>query len=310
MSILAVQSLVDFPTEAVLDQILDVDSLDIVSPFYSGWALQKLNTRRYSRIRFITRLPDQFHAAPPVLDNDPKPLKQAMERLGTTLSVFALPTVHAKLYISPREAWLGSANFSRNGFSGKGELMLHISPKANNLDQTFRRFLQVSKRVSSRDISFLADCVTAGTTKINTIRNSEDNSPDNSAVLALSYDDFSKWISSQASATYINDRISNKNRMSGHVYSGFYGLCAFFSQHPSLVRGVLQGRVDEASVLDKLARFIRRHGSRFGGPRGGTWNSKLSTRLGGTQSGGGAGDVVIKHLLPLVAGYMQRKGLI
>jgi hypothetical protein len=49
-----------------------------------------------------------------------KPLKHAMDQLGSALMVFALPTVHAKLYLAQEQAWLGSANFTRNGFSKKG----------------------------------------------------------------------------------------------------------------------------------------------------------------------------------------------
>src|SRR5438477_614861 len=99
MSILPVQGIIDFPPGSTLTRIMNSDRLDIISPFYSGWALRKLENRNHSHVRLITRLPDQYHSAPPFLDNDPKPLKQTMDRLGSTFSVFAMPTVHAKLYV-------------------------------------------------------------------------------------------------------------------------------------------------------------------------------------------------------------------
>src|ERR1700730_3917540 len=305
MSLLNVRNVIGFPSEPCIDEILDTDTVDIISPFYSGWALRKLQVRSWSRIRLITRLPTQYHSAPPFLDNDPKPLKRAMDRLGSALFVFAFPTVHAKLYITPDQAWLGSANFTRNGFSGKGELLLRIAPSETNLSQTFQTFLRASKKVSRADIIFLDDCVSLGLTTVNPLQRvagGSGGSGDTSVLTAMSYDDFGNGLETQADAQYIRDRILNKNRMSGHVYSGFHGIFAFILKNPELGRNLLRRRrSDDSEILDKLGDFVRRYGARFGGPRGGTWNSKLSTRIGGTQSGGGAGDVVVKHLLPIVA---------
>ena len=311
MSVLSVQSVIEFPHKSVFNEILSSDQLDIISPFYSGWALRKLENSSLSRIRLITRLPDQYHSAPPFLDNDPKPLKHAMDRLGTNLSVFALPTVHAKLYVSSDDAWLGSANFTRNGFSGKGELLIQVSPAQENIKQTFCHFLQFATNVRLQDISFLLNCVERGITRVNPLQDVDGGSGDIPALVAVSYEDFGDWLRSRTDAHYILDRMSNKNRMSGHVYSGFYGLCAFFRKNPKLaVRAMQSEQADQSKTLDRLGLFVQQHGALFGGPRGGTWNSKLSTRLGGTQSGGGAGDAVVKHLLPLVARYMRHKKMI
>jgi hypothetical protein len=311
MSVLSVERVIEFPTEAVLHQILRSERLDIVSPFYSGWTLRKLRNSSLAQVRLITRLPDQYHSPPPFLDNDPRPLKDAMERLGTTFSVFALPIVHAKLYVSPSDAWLGSANFTRNGFSGKGELLIRIEPAEQNIRKTFDRFLHASKEVKLRDVSFLVSCLAAGVTRVRPLQDVDGGSGDVPALLAVSYQDFGEWLRSQTGAGYILDRISNKNRMSGHVYSGFHGLCAFFQKNAKLSSRVLRGgQADQVLVLDRLRHFVEEHGTLFGGPRGGTWNSKLSTRLGGTQSGGGAGDVVVKQLLPFIARYMKHKKII
>jgi len=100
--------------------------------------------------------------------------------------------------------------------------------------------------------------------------------------------------------------------MSGHAYSGFHGTFSFLSKNPEIGRTLLtqHGLPIPAEILDKLAEFVRDHGHKFGGPRGGTWRSKLSQRLGGVHIGGGAGDVLVKRLLIEVPRYMREKELL
>lgn len=285
--------------------------IDIVSPYFSQWALHKLTERKREKVRFITRLPNQYHSAPLFLDNDPRPLKRAMELLGPALSVFALPEVHAKLYITATQSWLGSANFTHNGFSGKGELLIRIAPSGTLLPETFQSFLRKSTKVTSGNIDFLIRCMGAKLTRINPLPKTEDQSGDTSFSYAISYENFQHWLNSQDDSGYISDRIMNKNHVSGHVYSGFHGVSSFILKYPDV--GIQLLNVNDAiddEITRKLTAFVKKYGDQFGGPRGGTWNSKLSTRLGGLQTGGGAGDVIVKHLLHGVAKYLRYKGLI
>lgn len=312
MSILNIKDVISFPPESLLDDMLrGADRIDIISPFYSGWSLGKLKKNNLSKIRIITRLPNQYHTAPAYLDNDPKSLKRAMDQLGSALAVFALPTVHAKLYLTDHQAWLGSANFTRNGFSEKGELLMRVSPSGELLPEIFRTFLKASKKVSQPNVEFLISCVEAGLTKIAPTQNFNFGSGDISVSETVSYEDFGRWIESRDDSIYIRDRMMNKNRMSGHVYSGFHGVFSFISKNPSIGRQLLKSKQSgDTDVLDRLSEFVRQYGAKFGGPRGGTWNSKLSIRIGGTQSGGGAGDAVVKQLLISIPKYMRHKNLL
>jgi hypothetical protein len=310
MSILNVQEVIIFPSGSSLDAILHTDHVDIISPFYSEWALRKLEKKNLSRVRMITRLPTQYHSAPSYLDNDPRPLRRAMHQLGSALAVFALPNVHAKLYLTDSQAWLGSANFTRNGFSNKGELLIRVSPAGDVLPRIFHKFLGVSTKVSKSNVDFLTDCFESGLSKIDPIQNVELESRDIPIAESVSYEDFGRWLESQHDSDYIRDRILNKNRMSGHVYSGFHGILSFVAKHPTIGRRLLKNKQPDEADLARLADFVRQFGAKFGGPRGGTWNSKLSTRIGGTQSGGGAGDAVVKQLLIDVPKYMRHKHLL
>jgi hypothetical protein len=311
---LKVDKVIAFPSAGVLDEILAADTADIISPFYSGWALEQLEPARHNKIRLITRLPSSFASPPPFLDNDPRPLQKALRRMGDSLSVYAMPTVHAKLYLVPSSAWVGSANFTRTGFSGVGELLLRVSPPTLELSQHFRHFLRRSTPISLDDIDFLVANVRSGLTKLTPELSSGKNSGDAPMELAVSYADFGHWIERRSTdeATYINDRIHNKYRMSGHSYSGFHGVFSFLRRNPVMGRRLLKKRKLPIpdDIIQHLSAFVARYGDQFGGPRGGTWRSKLSVRLGGIHIGGGAGDVMVKRLLLEVPRYMRARGLL
>jgi hypothetical protein len=205
----------------------------------------------------------------------------------------------------------GERKFHSQRLLQKGELLVRVSPCGDDLPKIFRSFLSASTRVSKSDVDFLISCVGSGLTKIDPIQNFGVESGDVPVSEAISYEDFGRWLESQDDSDYIRDRISNKNRMSGHVYSGFHGISSFILKNPDIARQLLKGkRSDDAAILDRLGDFVRRYGAKFGGPRGGTWNSKLSVRIGGTQSGGGAGDAVVKRLLIDVPRYMRDKNLL
>ena len=307
-------TIITFPTVSELNDILNGSRIDIVSPFYSGWALDKLTPARHSSVRLITRLPTTFLSPPTFLDNDPQPLKDAMSRLGDALSVYALPSVHAKLYVNDTAGWFGSANFTRNGFSGIGELVLRCSPPLDDLEGAFEEFMDESSPITHDNVQFLVQSVRSGLTRLRPKPAGGESSADIPTSDAVSYEDFGKWISRRRSeiATYLNQRMHNKYRMSGHAYSGFHGTFSFLTKNADIGLTLLGQRALPIpdDILDKLATFVRSHGAQFGGPRGGTWRSKLSTQLGGLQVGGGAGDVLVKRLLIEVPRYMRDKHLL
>ena len=300
-----VSSVISFPSSTVFNEIIDCDSIDIISPFYSGWSIGQLINRSPSRIRFITRLPIQYHTAPIMLDNDPVPLKNAVKKLGDKIIIRALPDVHAKLFLRSDHAWFGSSNFTRNGFSGKGEVILKCAPPLNEFRKIFKSFLSLSKPVSQDNIDFLIDCKKAGLTKLAHHGKIDEASPDTASSDVFSYESFKEWLGNTNSCDYILQRIHNKNRMCGHVYSGFHGIMAFLYNNNDAALSILDAGTYGDEIIKRLASFIGKYGEKYGGPRGGTWNSKLSVHLGGTQVGGGAGDAVVKHLLEQVPRYMK-----
>jgi hypothetical protein len=307
--------IIAFPTIRELNRIISQDRIDIISPFYSRWALAKLAPTRHSKIRFITRLPTTYSSPPPFLDNDPRPLKESMSRLGSALSVYALPHVHAKLYLNPLHAWLGSANFTRTGFSGIGELLMCFNPPLEELRSTFDHFKTTATRVTEENLQYLVENVRSGLTRLSPHLDTVKDSGDASIETTASYEDFKKWIEARRGdeiAAYISSRSHNKYRMSGHVYSGFHGTFIFLRDNQDIARELLKIRrlpIPER-ILNELSPFVERYGDKFGGPRGGTWRSKLSVRLGGVHTHGGAGDVMVKRLLIEVPRYMRYKRLL
>jgi len=96
MSLTAVETIVA-PRPLHLQQILKKGGkLDIVSPFFSGWTLSRLDNPKFSKVRLITRLPSAYYAPPAFVDNDPTPLRKLMGQLGNRLEVYGDPEIHAK----------------------------------------------------------------------------------------------------------------------------------------------------------------------------------------------------------------------
>jgi len=288
------RKIIAFPTISEFNRILNEDEIDIVSPFYSGWALEKLKAKRHSKVRFVTRLPVTFFSPPLFLDNDPRPLRDTMLRLGSAFTVFALPNVHAKLYLTATSGWLGSANFTRTGFSGIGELLLRFTPPLEELRRTFNLFKSKATPVTADNVQFLVENVRSGLTRLSPDLDVGKRSGDASISDAVSYRDFERFLERKKgseNAIYIRQRIHNKNFMSGHAYSGFHGIFRFLEKNPAFGRVLLKLRrpLIPNNILTKVADFVEEFGDQFGGPRGGSWKSKLSVRLGGVQTRGGAG---------------------
>lgn len=111
------------PERKVLDEILLGRSINIASPFYSASTIKMLNMDNAEKVSFITRLPNQYNMPVAYIENDPAPLKRLLERSGNKFSLYALPSLHAKLFMNENSVWMGSANFTLNGFSGKQEIV-------------------------------------------------------------------------------------------------------------------------------------------------------------------------------------------
>lgn len=304
-----------YPGKGVLKEILTSDNVDIVSPFVSGWSLSKIKPDSHLAVRLITRLPDMFHAPVAYLDNDPKPIKLAMERMGGKLSVYALPTVHAKLYVNDTSAWTGSANFTRNGFSEKQELLLKIE-EIEPWRKIFRKYKSDSSRVRLADIEKLVRWCDLGLTKTRQKAPDDGASPDQAVQIAASFDDFVSWLGKAGGPKapvrrHLYGRVNGINNMSGHIYPAFNGVLAFLRmniKYLTKLRSLNENQIPQ-EILSDLRAFVKTYGDEYRGVRGGFWRNYLSVTLGGTQVGGGAGDTIVKKCLILLPDYMRARGL-
>lgn len=304
-----------YPDKSALNSILASAHIDIVSPFVSGWTLAKIKPNRHDAVSLITRLPDQYHAPVAYLDNDPRPIKAALERMGNQLKVYALPTVHAKLFLNEESAWVGSANFTRNGFSKKQEILLRCDETAA-WNAVFKKYRSDAKRVTTAEIDKLVRWHDLGLSKTRQKAPDDGSSPDQAVQAAASFEDFVEWLSKAAGPKstlrkHVYERVKGKNYMSGHVYPAFNGVLAFLRKHPAYRSKLLT--LDDsqipASILSDLKTFVEAHGDEYRGPQGGYWRRYLSVALGGTQISGGAGNTVVKKCLVLLPNYMNARGL-
>lgn len=304
------------PVEVELKKILKTDRLDVVSPFYSGWSLARIDNPAKTKVRMITRLPQQYYAPAAYVDNDPKPLRKLMEKMGSRLEVYADPNVHAKIYVGTDTSWIGSANLSKNGFSGKGEILLKF-PTDMQMLAIFAAFKKLARRVTVSDLLKLEGFISAGLTAkmprpVIAGTGGSDSSADVTLGASVTFEDFEAWLDpGNPVHQKIRGSLQNKNRMVGHAYSAFHGGLQFLARNRPIALKLLAH--PECAYSDEvrlpLAAFVTAHGDKYGGPRGGTWRSKLSTRLGGTQAGGGAGDPLVRRFLVTLPEYMRQRGL-
>lgn len=236
-----------------------------------------------------------------------------MGQLGPRLEVYGDPEIHAKLYVCEAATWLGSANFTRNGFSGKGELLLKFNTTSATR-KIFSQFLWGRARVMLADMEKLEEFIKLGLTSARKpIDPGPRNSGDVTVAASVTLEDFKAWLSpsNQTQLAIINS-LENKNRMVGHAYSAFNGVLQFLLKNPGIAGAILNdaGAANASEVTSKLTAFIVKYGDKYGGPRGGTWRSKLSTKLGGLQTTGGAGDTVVRRFISTLPAYMHQRSLI
>jgi len=311
-----VEKLYSKPGRKVLEEILRGKSLSIASPFYSASSVALLDMQKSERVSLITRLPDQYNMPIAYIENDPAPLRKLLQRSGNRFSLYALPSLHAKLFINENSVWMGSANFTMNGFSGKQEIVARFSGKQQSWSKIFDSYLGQSTRVTQDDLEKLARWIQSGLTRVNRAPTPEDRDDDDdqTAEVPFSFEEFVSWLQ-KASAPlpdlrrHLFERVNGKNFMSGHVRAGFYGAMAFLAANDRYMTAMLSAK--PVSIPDEILRsfseFVTLHGDEYRGPQGGNWRSYLSTKLGGVQTSGGAGDIIVKRCLSLIPRYIEDK---
>lgn len=309
-----VEKLYSKPGRKVLAEILLGRSLSIASPFYSSSSVRLLDMQKSEKVSLITRLPDQYSMPVAYIENDPTPLKGMLHRHGNQFSLYALPTLHAKLFISEDAVWMGSANFTLNGFSGKQEIIAKFTGSRETWSKIYDSYLAQATRVTHEDLEKLVRWVDSGLTRVHRSPTPDDDEENHTAEVPFSFEDFVLWLQKRSAPLpdlrkHLFDRVNGKNFMSGHVRAGFHGTMTFLAANEDFVSVISSGKSDIVPdpVLKKFAEFVRLHGDEYRGPQGGRWRNYLSTKLGGVQTGGGAGDIVVKRCLALIPKYMDDK---
>ncbi len=265
-------------------------------------------------VSLITRLPDQYNMPVAYIENDPAPLKGLLESYGDKVSLYALPSLHAKLFINENSVWMGSSNFTLNGFSGKQEIVAKFSEEKSFWSNIFNSYVDLSTRIAKGDLEKLDTWIQSGLTRISRMPPTEKNDDSQIAEVSFSFEEFVLWLQKKHAPLpdlrkHLFDRVKGMNFMSGHVRAGFHGTMAFLAaneQHMDTVVAAGASSVP-AAVLGSFSEFVRLHGDEYRGPQGGYWRSYLSTKLGGVQTRGGAGDIIVKRCLVLVPHYIKGK---
>ncbi|MBY0382486.1 MAG: NgoFVII family restriction endonuclease [Xanthobacteraceae bacterium] len=298
-----------------LDIILDSEKVDIVSPFLSKNTVSKININRHKAFNLVTRLPSSYNYPSAFIENDPAPLLEAMNRMGSKLKLYALPPVHSKIYINEKSSWTGSANFTNNGFSGKPEILVDFEEVNLEIAKIFKSYVSESTLITKKNLQKLLEWIGDGLTEVAS-RGGSTTSPDVPEAGGASYSDFVSWLRKyqgchQSDAKILLDRADGGNQMSGHVAIAFNGVVSFLRKNPNLRSPLLASKSGKPgpNIMTPLSDFIKKHGDSYQGPRGGKWRNYLSTELGGRQTSGGAGNVIVRRTLVLLPAYLESRNL-
>ncbi|WOI52588.1 hypothetical protein [Parvularcula sp. LCG005] len=300
------------PDADLLKTIVDSPNLRVASPYYSEVALRVIDENTVRDMVFITRLPYEFNRPPAFIENDPAPIISLYKRIQR-FTLYALPTLHAKIYINYRCAWIGSSNFSTNGFSSQEEIIAEIPQPANEIVNAFDSYIGVSRPIKLTEVQQLAHWIDAGLTKVLNAQTSQ-ISERGSVHPPYSIEDFEVWLQeptaphSEIRRTILN-QLHGKNQMSGHVKHAFNGVLSFFRIYPSNLSSVKCSDYENIPdrTINQLRDFIIEYGDEYRGINGGYWRNYLSSNIGGMQNGGGAGDAVVKRCLVLMPHYIDHK---
>lgn len=311
--------LIDRPSQYTLDRVLDGACLDLVAPFATRGALQQLDPARHDRVRIVTRLPRPFDALPRRLDNDPRHFIDLMARFGRNVHVYAMPSVHTKLYLNGSEAFYGSANLTSFGFGSNPESLLVTSDTSTyrRLSAMFSDYRTRSERVSKAFLDKLARYLLRGALEYSP-------APEQPVLLRANPvgDDeahFRSWLRRQPGydPVYIEARFDPASgyNMVGHAQSGFPGIRAFLRDNldliPTLANATYSPRAfwrSHQDVASRLREFIILRGHGFPAAGGGDWRRKLPASLGGWSTGGGRGSGLVARLLIFLARYARDEG--
>lgn len=309
-----VSKLHSYPNHDLLSEIISGKQLKAASPFYSSASLQLINPKKLNGMSFITRLPTQYIMPSAFIENDPSPLVKLLGKMGARMKIYALPELHAKLYINEKSTWVGSSNFTMNGFSGKQEILIQFDDNEASWSKVFDTYMEDSVEVGQSDLEKLSHWISLGLTKIRSQHHTANETPGNEAKTPLTFEDFIEWLGEPKQPhapirKHIHDRVKGKNYMSGHVPPAFNGAMSFLrlnSKHIPTLEKAKDNSIPYA-VLEDFASFVRKYGDHYRGSKGGYWRNYLSTKLGGAQDTGGAGDTVAKKCLVLVPAYIKAR---
>lgn len=309
-----IDAIYSYPDREVLNDIASGSKISVASPFYSSAALNLIAKRRIKSMVFITRLPTQYIMPSAFIENDPNPLADLFSKMNDRLNVYALPSLHAKLYLKDKMAWVGSANLTLNGFSGKPEIVIRFKDTESYWSGVFSDYRSRANLVSKTDLAKLKKWIDLGLTKVRSQDNTVERPSGETAYAPLTFEDFVEWLAEPGQPhssirKHILERVKGKNFMSGHVPPAFHGALAFLrlnSEHRNRLERVSDVSIP-ADILSEFASFVDEYGDEYRGSQGGYWRNYLSTRLGGAQRSGGAGDTVAKKCLVLIPAYLNAR---
>lgn len=303
-----------YPDLDVLNEIVSSSQIKVASPFYSSASLKLITKGGAKNITLITRLPTQYIMPSAFIENDPKPLSELFSEMNDGLKLYALPSLHAKLYLQEQRAWVGSSNMTLNGFSGKPEIVIRFKDQEKYWDGIFSDYCRHANPVSKVDLEKLQRWIDLGLTKVSSQDNTAERPSGETTYAPLTFEDFVEWLDEprQPHASirrHILDRVKGKNFMSGHVPPAFHGAMAFLRRKGEYRKRLM--KVDDTSIpsdiISDFASFVKKHGDEYRGSRSGYWRNYLSARLGGAQRSGGAGDTVAKKCLVLIPAYVNAR---
>lgn len=236
--------------------------------------------------------------------------------MGPKLKIYALPSIHSKIFLNKDRSWTGSANFTNNGFSGKPELLIKFDDVDPNLDKIFGNYLKQSVLVAKSSLMKLQRWIDKGLTEIDCRASRTQQTPDEPESGVASYNDFLTWLANykqkhKSDAKTLLDRARGGNQMSGHVALAFNGVTSFLRKNPQVRELIDYNTWTQVKpiALKPLASFIKKYGDDYRGPNGGYWRNYLSTDLGGYQTTGGAGNTIVKRCVLLLPQYLDDRGL-